>query len=260
MTAATRITTAAIGLAAFTLIAGCATSEVQRERVVASLRQSEATLARQASSEGFAGAKVNSGLLNNGLESYRLGPGASVTEMAGGKAYYLVFELPEFSEPYFVELAPQTQRIGTNPISGTATETTNWPAVTLLDQDLRPIQSYMPRYTPDPFRYFWQVGEQFGFVSICNSNAKFVAVHGVPPAYGSSSRKMNDMFMIVGSMYATTAQALTTVQHPQGEVHVGITGRAPSNMARKIEGATACTREPLTLSAFLKQLAQDRSE
>lgn len=199
------------------LLAGCASTSEQRERASTAYQQAEAQLQAETLTAGFADPRALAGPLKSDLHKYVLGPGKPVTEFAGGKAYYLVLELPAFTAPYHVEALPGIELIAGNALAQTQTLATLWPAMSLLDADFQLLQSLMPDYVFDQGRYASLAGN-FGHISICDGKARYLAVHGLPPLYRRVSGDLSHSY----SQYGTSTGMLTQVQMPIGELKIGI--------------------------------------
>lgn len=231
-------------------LAGCASTSVQRERAVAAYQQAEAQLQAESPHPGFADPRALAGPLKHDLHKYQLGPGKPVTEFAGGKAYYLVLELPRFAKPYHIEVLPGIEQIAANALAQTQTLATVWPVLSLLDADFQLVESRMPDYVFDQARYASLAGN-FGHISICDGKARYLAVHGLPPLYRRVSADLSHNY----SQYGTFTGLMTQVQLPIGELRIGIPKKPIGEGIFGIGSSSPpCQSPDRTVEQFLKQL------
>ncbi len=189
--------------------------------------------------------------INRGLKStYALNKEAAAIELDGEVALYLVFKLPPFTAPYFVEILPTFDRVGSNVMASTISSLTLLPGVSYLDENGVVIKSIVPKYNFDQDRYFSLAGE-FGYPSICDDRVRYLAVHGVPATYGVKRELVTESY----SQYGTMNILNQLYYGAMGDFRLGIPEKA---VGKQIFGSNnvvlPCQIQEVTLSDFSQKL------
>lgn len=233
------------------LLAGCASTEVQRARARSALDSAAATLAAQPLSAGFDDPRAASGALQEGLHTQALDASRPVFQFDDGRAYFVVLELPQFTAPYQIEVFPRMSLVAMHGLAQTATFATLWPALTLLDANYQVLSSLMPRYRDEPDRYL-SAGGMFGYISVCDAQPRYVAMHGVPSNY----RRLNNRIVTTYSQYGSSSSSFDMVQMPQGEVDIGLPTKAVGKSIFGGKPELPCTLPDRSVEEFRGELGE----
>lgn len=244
---------AAILIMLLIVLSGCASSTAQKQRATALLDETLSTLQGSDSAPGFADPKARVGTLMVGLKKYQLQPDGAVTDINGKKAAYVVVELPQFTKGYHIEIYSDTKNIGADALARLSTVGGVWPAVSLLDAQFQVLEQKMPTYLLDQNRYAMLAGF-FAHISICDKQARYIAVHAVPSLY----RRVTGSTAHNYSQYGDFANQINVVQLPTGQIRLGVPKKAIGKGLFGGGEQLPCTSPDPLLSDFESSLATPR--
>lgn len=233
----------------FLALTGCASFEAQNTAARGNVTSQNEVLLSLAADNSFSIKRTEP--INRGLKTtYKLNGDSSAVKLGGNVALYRVFKLQPFTSPYFVEILPSFDRVGTNIMASTFSSLTLLLGVSYLDESGVVIKSIVPKYVFDQDRYFSLAGE-FGYAAICDARVKFLAIHGIPATYGVKRELMTESYTQYGTMNALNQFYYGAM----GEFRLGVPEKA---VGKQIFGADSvvlpCQKPGVTLEDFSKKL------